>query len=358
MSLYALIMAGGGGTRLWPLSRIDHPKQFVGLFGRRSLFQLAYDRIASLIPPARVFVVTGARYANLVHAELPDLPRENIIVEPEGRNTAPAVGLGALHIRRCDPEATMAVLTADHVIHKAAVFRDVLAAGAQVAAGGALVTLGVRPNAPNTGFGYIEQGESLGAVGDFEAYRVVRFTEKPDLETAERYVASGRYHWNSGMFVWRVERIMAEFARQQPALYAALRDIDAGLGAPDPRAALERVWRDIDPISIDYAIMEGARQVAVLPVDIGWRDVGSWDAVYAETAATPGENVMNGDGELLAVDTEGCLVHSDRLVAAVGLQNLVIVDTGDALLICPRERAQDVRQVVAQLRAAQRDEYL
>lgn len=357
-AVYALILAGGGGTRLWPHSRLDHPKQFVDLFGDQSLFQMTCRRIAPLIPPERTLVVTGERYVNLCRAQVPELPPENLIAEPSGRNTAPAVGLGALHIRRRDPGATMVVLSADHLVRKEAHFRQVIAAAVEVAASGMMVTLGIRPDGPNTGFGYVEQGARLGTFNGFDAYRVVRFTEKPDLETARAFVASGRYHWNSGMFIWTVETVMAEFARQRPALHAALAEIDAALGAPDERAVLERVWRDIEKISIDYAVMEGARAVAVLPVDIAWRDVGSWAAVYDESADAVGANVMGGGGALLAVDTEGCLVRSRRLVAAVGLHDLVIVDTGDALLICPRDRTQEVRDVVERLQKDGRGAYL
>jgi mannose-1-phosphate guanylyltransferase len=238
----------------------------------------------------------------------------------------------------------MIVLTADHLIRQNARFRDALLAAAQMAASGALVTLGIHPRGPVTGFGYIEQGEALGQFGGFEAYRVVRFTEKPDPDTARRFVASGRYHWNSGMFVWRVEAIMAEIARQMPDLHAALTEIDA----------------DIGEVSIDYGVMEGARATAVLPVDVGWRDVGSWAAVYEESASAPGANVVlrEGNGELLAVDTKGCLVHSDKLVVTLGLRDLVIVDTGDVLMICPRDRAQEVRKLVEALQDEQREEYL
>ena len=359
-NLYALIMAGGGGTRLWPHSRLARPKQFVNLFGERSLFQITCDRIAPLIPPENIFVVTGARYIDLARAQQPALPPENFITEPAVRNTAPAVGLGTLHIRRRDPNATVAVLSADHLIRKEQHFRACIAAAAQIAASGTVVTLGIHPDGPNTGFGYIEQGEPLGVFGGFEAFRVARFTEKPDAETAQRFIASGRYHWNSGMFIWTVKTVMAELERQQPALHAALCEIDAAMGKPDARAVLERVWAGLEAISVDYAVMEGARDVAVLPVDIGWRDVGSWAAVYDELAQAADANVTAtaGKGVLLAVDTEGCLVQSDRLVATVGLRDLVIVDTGDALLICPRDRTQEVKTLVTLLQESARDAYL
>ncbi|MBN1286193.1 MAG: mannose-1-phosphate guanylyltransferase [Anaerolineae bacterium] len=356
--MYALIMAGGGGTRLWPHSRLEHPKQFVDLFRTQTLLQKAYHRITPLVPPENVYVVTGARYADMAREQLAGLPPENVIAEPAARNTAPAVGLGALRIRRRDPDATMIVLTADHLIRKDEHFRAALGAAGPVAETGALVTLGIHPTGPATGFGYIEQGEPLGVFGDgFEAYRVVRFTEKPDRQTAIAFFASERYHWNSGMFIWKVGALMDEVARQLPDLYAALIEIEAALDTPQAQATLERVWAGIKGISVDYGVMENARSVAVLPVDIGWSDVGSWAAIYDETADRSGANVVQA-GELLQIDTEGCLVQSSKLIAAVGLRDLVIVDTEDVLMICPRGRAQDVRKLVQMLEDQGREELL
>lgn len=356
--MYVLIMAGGGGTRLWPHSRLKQPKQFVDLFGAHTLLQEAYNRIKPLVPPENVYVVTGMRYAETVRTQLTNLPPENVIVELEGRNTAPAAGLGALYIHQRDPKATMVVLTADHLIRKDQHFREALVAAGQAADTGALVTLGIHPNGPATGFGYIEQGEPIGTFGkDFEAYQVVRFTEKPDRQTAIAFFASQRYYWNSGMFIWKVGALLDEIERQMPKLHTALQEIDAGLGTSQEQAVMERVWYDIDKISIDYGVMENARDVVVLPVDIGWSDVGSWAALYDEAAQTPGSNVVQA-GELLEMDTEGCLVQSDKLVAAVGLRDLVIVDTEDVLLICPRERTQEVRKLVAILEEQGRDQLL
>jgi mannose-1-phosphate guanylyltransferase len=358
---YALIMAGGGGTRLWPESRTDRPKQFINLLTNRSLLQIAFDRIAPLIPPERVLILTGQRYVDLVREQLPELPPANVIGEPSGRNTAPAIGLGAIHLRRRADDPLLVVLTADHIMHDEGAFRDGLAAALAACRPGRIVTLGIAPAAPTTGYGYIERGDRLGEADGHTVYRVDSFCEKPDLETAERMVASGRFYWNSGMFIWHASTVMAEMARQRPALHRALSEIAAGLGKPDQAERTERAWSAIEPISIDYGVMEGARDVAVLPIDPGWRDLGSWNAVYQEALRRQDEggagNVVER-ADHVAVDTEGCLIRSDKLVATVGLRDLLIIETGDALLICPRDRAQEVKTIVNRLAEMGRAEVL
>jgi mannose-1-phosphate guanylyltransferase len=358
-SLYALVMAGGGGTRLWPESRSALPKQFIALFGRKSLIQIAFDRIVPLVPPERVLVVTGRRYVETIQSQLPDLPAENLIAEPAGRNTAPAIGLGAIHLRHRDPDAVMAVLTADHIMHQEEVFRAALRTAARVASTGPILTLGITPDRPETGYGYIERGDLLVGPEHQEAvYHVKSFREKPDRATAERFVKSGRFFWNSGMFLWRVDVVLREIQDQLPELYAALTRIEAALGTPDADMVTNRVWSAISPISIDYGVMEAAREVAVLPVDPGWKDVGSWSAVFEEGRARDGgDNVVQG-GEHLSLDTENCLIRGHKLVATIGLRDLVIIDTEDALLVAPRSQVQQVRTLVNLLKEGGREEYL
>lgn len=357
MAFYALIMAGGFGTRLWPLSRRDRPKQSLTLVGGRTMFEHAVDRITPLLQPEQVFVVTGAEHVASLAAQAPDLPPENFIVEPVGRGTAPAIGLGAIHLRRQDPEAIMAVLTADHFIVDAATFRQVLTAAAQVAEYGYLVTLGIKPSFPSTGYGYIKQGESLNAVEDFPVFQAERFTEKPSLETALHMVESGEYSWNSGMFIWHVDRIMEEFQRQMPDFYVQLAEIEATLGTSGYEATLGRVWPQVVKQTIDYGVMEGAEDVAVIPVDIGWSDVGSWSNLSGLLPADEDGNTVVGLH--MGIDTRDTLVFGGkRLVATIGLEGMVIVDTEDALLICPSEREQEVRAIVRRLEQEKRGEYL
>ncbi|GEM_PF-41839 len=355
--LYALIMAGGFGTRLWPRSRTQHPKQFLDLTGDLSMLQQSQRRLLPLIPPEKTLVATNQRYVDLVERQLPDLPPENILGEPVGRGTAAAVGLAAVHLRKRDPQAIMAVLTADHLIKKTDAFRNALRAASHVAAEGWLVTLGIKPGYPETGYGYIERGDFLGMVGDFEGYRVARFVEKPDLETAKAYVESGNYVWNSGMFIWRVSRILEEMEKHMPEMYAGLCTIETAIGTPRFSAVLDETFSQLPNQTIDYGIMEKAERVAVLPVDIGWNDVGSWSAVYDVLPRDQMNNVVVG--RHVSPDTKNSLIYSPkRLVATIGLDDIVIVDTDDVLLVCPRSRAQDVKSVVELLRANGESGYL
>lgn len=349
MAFYALIMAGGGGTRLWPLSRRSRPKQALTLVGERTMFEHAVDRIASLFQPEEIFVVTGEEHLESLLLQAPELPRANFLVEPVGQGTAPAIGLGAVHLRRRDPQAVMVVLTADHFIRDVEKFRRVLTVAAQVAEKGHLVTLGITPSFPSTGFGYIQQGEQLYEVDGFAVFRALRFTEKPTAETAFQMVESGLYTWNSGMFIWRVDRILEEFARQMPDLYDVLMQIDAVFGTPAYEPTLARLWPELSPQSIDYGVMEGARDVVVIPVDIGWSDVGNWSSMREILPADTDGNVVVG--EHVGLETRNSIVFGGRrLIATIGLEDMIIVDTDEALLICPVEREQDVREVVRRLR--------
>jgi mannose-1-phosphate guanylyltransferase len=347
---YAVIIAGGTGTRLWPLSRRSRSKQSLKLVGERSMFQHAVDRLTPLFLPEQIFVVTREDQSGLLASQVPELPLSNFINEPVGRGTAPAIGLAAIHLRQRDPQASMAVLTADHYISKTEQFRQVLEAAQSVAVEGHLVTLGIKPVSASTGFGYIKQGQSLGMKRDFPVFRVERFTEKPTLEVAQHMLSSADFSWNSGMFVWRVDRILAEFQNQMPDLYAQLMEVEAGFGSLDAKGLLARVWNRVDDQTIDYGVMEHARDVVVIPVDIGWTDVGSWASLAELLPIDQDGNIFVGPYK--EIDTHNTLVFGGtRLVATIGVQDIVIVDSEDAVLVCAKNREQEVRQMVDLLKA-------
>ena len=345
---YAVILAGGSGTRLWPLSRRNYPKQALKLVGERTMFQYAVQRIRAILPPERIMVVTLARHAAILMEQVPELPAQNFILEPEGRGTAPAIGLAAIHIASQDPDGCMVILTADHFISKTEHFCEVLAAAEKVA-DGRLVTLGIQPSNASTGFGYIQQGALAGVENGFPFYTVERFTEKPDLATARQMLESGEYSWNSGMFVWQASRILKEFQTQMPEFFAQLMEVNLVLGTPAYRAMMERVWPQVSKETIDYGVMEGASDVVVIPVDIGWTDIGSWGSLFNLLPADAEENVFVGPH--VEIDTTNTLIFGDkRLVAVMGVKDLVIVDTEDVLMVCSREREQDVKALVELLK--------
>jgi len=355
---YAVIMAGGGGTRLWPLSRKRRPKQMLSLFDERSLFQTTVARVRDLFPVDHIYVVTVAEQAVELQAQVPDIPKENYLIEPMPRGTASVVGMAAVVLAHRDPQAVMAVLTSDHYMANEPRFRQLLQAAYHVSQDGYLVTLGIEPTFPATGYGYIQQGERLGEYESMDVYRVKRFKEKPDEEHARLMLASGDHAWNSGMFVWRVRDIMEEFRRQMPKLAASLDEIAASLGSAEEKAVVERIWPGLENETIDYGIMEGARNAAVIPAtDLGWSDVGSWDSLFDVIDSDPDGNIIMG-GRHVGVETRDSLVYVNqdhRLIVTIGVENLVVVDTGDVLLVCQKDQAQKVRQVVNRLKEEGQD---
>ena len=364
-TLHAVVLAGGSGTRFWPLSRKMMPKQLLSIVGDRSMLALTFDRVARIIPEKQSWIVTTRAQADQVRREMRDAKMGGIHVleEPAGRNTAAAIGLAAVLVARRDPDAILAVFPADHHIQKPERFTELIEAAAGVAEEGWLVTLGIEPTRPETGYGYIQRGSPLelpsGGSPPSEAFRVARFAEKPDVKTAERYLASGDFYWNAGIFVWRADRFLAEMESYLPEHYAGLQEIASLLGEsgePD----LERVdgiYRGLESISVDYGIMERSDRVAVLPAEMGWSDVGSWASLRELLDKDDRGNILQGD--VMALDTTGCLVRSeDRLVATLGLNGLIVVDTADALLICPEGRSQDVKKFPELLMEAGRPEAL
>ncbi len=358
---YAVIMAGGSGTRLWPLSRHGQPKQSLKITGERSLFQHAVDRLQGLFPHERILVVTVAEQVAMLNAEVPEIPRENYIIEPLPRGTASVVGLAAIALEARDPGATMAILTADHLMKNDAHLRQLLRAAYAVAQEDVLVTLGITPTFPATGYGYIQKGAHVGTYEGLEVFEVEKFKEKPQDAVAQAMVADGQHVWNSGMFIWRVATVMQEIVRQMPDLSAKLGDIAEDWHTEARQAKLGAVWPTIQPQTIDYGIMENARRVAVIPtIELGWNDVGSWESLFeALEGDASGNIIMRGDA--VTVDTRGTLIcgdSADRLIVTVGLEDLIIIDSGDAILVCDRQQAQKVRDVVDYLKKHGREDYL
>lgn len=348
--IYALVLAGGSGTRLWPHSRIQRPKQFLSLNGELTMLQETVARISALIAPEHVYVATNAAYVLLVHEQLPAVPADQIIAEPSGRGTAPCIGLAAQHLLRRDPNAIMIVLSADHRIEHADRLCAVLEAASIIAGESKLVTLGILPAAPATGYGYIQRGEQLTAAGDHSVYTVRSFAEKPTQIRAEAYVASGEYYWNAGIFIWRVDKVLAELESYRPVLSHALRLIGEAIGGSQYDQVLASAWNELENVAIDIAVMEQTQHAAVIPVDLGWSDIGDWEALADVLSTDAAGNAVVGN--YVGIDTHNTLVFGGkRVVATIGVDDLLIIDTHDALLICARDRAQDVKHIVALVRA-------
>jgi mannose-1-phosphate guanylyltransferase len=361
--LYPVVMAGGSGTRFWPLSRRSRPKQFLALAGDAPLLAATVARLPPLAPADRTYVVCGPQHAAAARRMLPRLPRENFIVEPCARNTAPCVGLASLHVAAKDPRGIVAMLPADHHVARPAGLRDALAAGAQLAERGAIATIGIKPSRPETGYGYLKLGPRLAARGAkgkprLQAYKVERFVEKPDVVTAARYLADGSYLWNSGIFVFRADVILDEIRRAMPVLGEQLDAIKRALGTPAYARTLRRVFPDCPSISLDYGVMEKSDRISVVPADFGWSDVGSFAALPDVRATDHLGNVAEGDAMVIDGRNNVVIATKDRPIAVVGIDDVVVVDAGDAVLVCRRDRAQDVRKAVEELSRRGREEIL
>ncbi|PKN35500.1 MAG: mannose-1-phosphate guanylyltransferase [Deltaproteobacteria bacterium HGW-Deltaproteobacteria-19] len=356
--MYIVIMAGGRGTRFWPRSRDRKPKHLLDILSERTIIQETVDRLLPLVPPERILIVTGRTHAAELARQLPDIPAENILIEPMGRNTAPCIGLAAHFVRRLDPGAVMAVLPADHLITDGGRFLDVLRAAAEAAAPGHhLVTIGINPTAPETGYGYLELGEEEGTARGEKVWQVRSVREKPDRETAQAFLAEGCYVWNSGMFVWTAAAIIDAIGQWLPDLAGGLARIDTALGTDRENAVLEDVYPGLPSISVDYGVMEKADNVLVLRGDFGWSDVGSWDALWEVSPKDPSGNVLKGS--VAVTGTRNSLVVArDRLVALAGVEDLIVVDTEDALLVCRRGDSQRVKELVDLLEKEGLTQYL
>lgn len=360
--LYAVILAGGSGTRFWPASRERFPKQLLQLIGEETLIQQTVRRVLKIVPVQNVYVVTNTFQAGTIKRQLSNWKSElagNVVLEPESRNTAPAIGLAALRVLRRDADATMLVLPADHVINGDGKFKQAVSCGYRLARQGALVTFGIRPTGPETGYGYIQPDRRipLETSGRLSGYKVRRFVEKPDLKTAQRFLKSSGYLWNSGMFVWRADRLVEEFALHQPALLKGLRAIDRMVEAGVPADKFRKQYKRLKAVSIDHGLMERSTRSAVIPVEFSWLDVGSWGNLEKLLPQDQRGNVTIGN--IVDVESRNSVFFaSKRLVGSIGLSDMVVVDTPDATLVCPKSRAQDVKILVEILRGRGAPEHL
>ena len=365
LPIHAVILAGGRGTRFWPRSRTRTPKQLLNIVGKKTMLEQTVARLRPLIPAERIWTVTNAEQIAAVRKQVPAAARKRVLIEPKGLNTAVAIGLAAIHARHtARGDALLAVLPADHYIEQPEKYRKIVVAALDVAREpGRMVVLGIPPTRPETGFGYIERmGEAISAKG-FPVFAVKRFTEKPALPFAVEYVASGKYHWNAGMFFWCVSTFLENLKSFLPKTHAALEELAKSIGTRNYGRRLGAMYHKLENISVDYAVLEpatrveGSPRVFVIPAEIGWSDIGSWAAVYELLAKKSGENVLFGKGH--ALDAEGNFLWApSKFVAAIGVRDLVVVETPDALLICPRERAQDVAKIVKRLEEEKRSDLL
>jgi mannose-1-phosphate guanylyltransferase/mannose-6-phosphate isomerase len=360
--MFAVIMAGGSGTRFWPLSREKMPKQLLKIGAEDSLIQETVKRVLPLIKREDIFVVTNHNLSDAINMQLASKFGEswdmNFILEPEARNTAPALGLAALHLTRIDPDGIMVVFSADHSIRKSEEFLSLLHKAENAAVDNYLVTLGIKPDRPETGYGYIKAGEPCGGEGDDSGVcRVEAFVEKPNIKIAREYLKDGHYYWNSGIFIWKTSVLLREIEQHAPSLYKGLMEIQKNIGTDKETEVIRQVFKRLESISIDYAVMEKTDRAAIIPADIGWSDVGSWTALDDVSRRDASGNVIAGN--VIDIDSHDSIIYAEkRLVATIGLKDVVVVDTPDATLVCSKNRAQDVKKVVEVLKKRKSGEHL
>lgn len=354
---YCVIMCGGIGSRFWPYSRTDNPKQFIDFLGTgRSLLQMSYDRILAVVPEQNIFILTNAMYVAKIREQLPDVAPERILAEPARRNTAPCLAWAAYHIRAIDPEASMIVTPSDHLITREREFESAVMAGFDfVESHDALLTLGIKPTRPETGYGYIQ----IGPVVDGEIHKVKTFTEKPDIELARTFLRTGEFFWNSGIFLWKASTLIASLAENAPEINDVFAEGRDDFGTPEEATFIARAFPSCLSISIDYAVMEKASNVYVETVSFGWNDLGTWSVLYDISPKNRDGNVTQRC-RVLAYNATGNIfaVKEDKLIVVDGLNDYIIADSGDALLICPKEREQRIKQMVNDAKVNYGDKFL
>jgi len=357
-NFFAVIMAGGGGTRLWPLSKKSRPKQLLSFDNDRSLFALAVERLNGQFKPENIYVVTIAEQVPALIEKVPFISQEQFIIEPQPKGTASVIGLAAINLIKKDPNAVMAVLTADHIIDNLPLFHSLLASAYPLAEQNHLITLGIKPTYAATGYGYIKAGRKHGSS---ESFLTEKFVEKPNENLASQYIQNGNYYWNSGMFIWRADRILKEFSVQMPDLYEKLQQIATRVGKPDFENGFTNIWDSIKPQTIDYGIMENAQDVLLLKAEnLKWNDVGSWDSLFDFLSADSSGNVIKNTKSIV-LDSKDVLMFNEndkKVIAVVGLQDLVIIDTEHALLVCRKGETQRVKEIVEELKNKKMDKYL
>lgn len=355
----AVIMAGGKGERFWPKSRTSLPKQFLTLTDNgKSMIQQTVERLESLIKIENIYVVTNELYENLVMEHLPNLPKENIIIEPIAKNTAPCIGLAAVHIAKKNKDSKMIVLPSDHLIKFNDLFIETLKCSLKIVEDeNNIATIGITPNYPETGYGYIKFQKSEKYEEIYNVYEVLKFVEKPNLEKAKEYLSTGKYLWNSGMFIWKTSTILNNFEKYLPETYKKLEEIKETIGTEKYFETLKEKFSEIESESIDYGIMEKAENIYVVPGNFGWDDVGSWLSLERINKTNQDGNVIKGN--VISIKTKNSIVQgTNKLIATIGVEDLIVVDTEDALLICNKNNTQDVKEVINNLKICNRDEYL
>lgn len=361
--LFVNILCGGGGTRLWPASRRKTPKQFVNLFGKKTLFQMCLEHSSWLTSPDKILITTNADYIDEVLQQGKAILPRNVIAEPQAKNTAMPMGIAAVYIKKEDPQAVIINFPSDHLISDKKEFVDnILLAAEAAASGDYITTLGIKPTFPHTGLGYIEVKKDFVKFSSGRVFEVARFREKPDLATAKKFLKTGRFYWNAGIFVWQPETILSAFEKYAPKTANLLKEVEKAIGEENEREVFEEVFEKAENISIDYAIAEKAKNLCLVPSSFYWNDVGDWKVIYDLSAKDKEKNVFasyDEKGEFIAVESQNCLIQTGkRFIGAVGVENLIIIDTPDALLVCNKDKAEDVKKLVNLLKEKGKDKYL
>jgi mannose-1-phosphate guanylyltransferase len=357
-NIYCVIMAGGSGTRFWPRSRVAKPKQYLNLFGNESLLQSTIRRFESFIDKDHIYIVSSQNQKQVLEEQTPEIPRKNLIYEPVGKNTLPCIGLAAMFAEKDNLDGIMVVSPSDHLIRDHILFKDTLRAAEKIAdKKDGIVTIGIKPTYPATGYGYVKTAEDIIGVEKIKQFKVERFVEKPDLSNAEKYLKEGGYYWNSGMFIFKVSVLLKAVQEFAPNLYKDLRRIQENMGKPSFPQRLETIYRAVESISIDYGIMEHARNIYLVEGIFDWNDLGNWESVYQEEKKDKEGNASQG--ETIFLDTKNSFVFTDEgIVALIGLKDVVVVRDGNATLVCNRNNVQDVKKIVEKLKSENKNQYL